>query len=151
MRAAARCDGDRLEREARLVGVAEVVDVELLDARAAVGDVHGEPERLELADGLAHRGDARAERARELLEPQRRARGELAREDALAQLGGRGIGQCRDAGSHIQAGCHRTPSYPVDHVSQVGGKPFPSLNRRRRVWASASLRTATTTTVLEFP
>ena len=85
-------DGHRLEREARLVGVAEVVDVELLDARAAVGDVHGEPERLELAHRLAHRRDARAERARELLEPQRSARLELAREDALAQLGRRGIG-----------------------------------------------------------
>ena len=84
--------GQRLERQARLVGVAQVGDVELLDPRAAVRDVHREPQRLELAHGLAHGGDARAERARELLEPQRSARLELAREDPLAQLGRRGIG-----------------------------------------------------------
>ena len=85
-------DGERLEREPRLVGVAQVGDVEFLDARAAVRDVHGESERLELAHRLAHGGDARAERARQLLEAQGRARLELAREDPLAQLGRRGIG-----------------------------------------------------------
>ena len=109
-------DRHRLERQTRLVGVAQVVDVELLDARAAVGDVHGEAEGLELAHRLAHRRDARAERARKLLEPQRSPRLELAREDALAQLGRRRIGEGRDARTHIETGCHDRPSYPVDHV-----------------------------------
>ena len=45
-----------------------------------------EPERLELPHGLADRGDAHAERPGQLVEPQRRARPELAEDDRLAQL-----------------------------------------------------------------
>ena len=96
-------DRDRLEREPRFVGIAEVVDVELLDTRAAVRHMHCEAQRLELADGL---------RTGEMLVPSERGAPpaaaerptELAREDALAQFGRRRIGQCRDAGLHIQAG-----------------------------------------------
>ncbi len=81
-----------LEGEPHLVGVAEVVDGELAHARTAMGHVHGEPEALELAHCLAHRGDAHAERARKLLEAQRRARRELAGEDRLLQVHHRRLG-----------------------------------------------------------
>ena len=56
------------------------------------GHVHGEPEALELAHCLAHRRDAHAQGARELLEPQRRARCELAGEDRLLQVHHRRLG-----------------------------------------------------------
>jgi hypothetical protein len=113
------CHRHRLEREACLVGVAQIVDVELLDARATVGDMDGEPERLELSHGLADRRDARAERARELLEPQRTARLELAREDPLTQLGRRRVRQRCDPCLHVEARRHRDPMLPADHVSSL--------------------------------
>ena len=50
-----------------------------------VRHVLGEPERLELADGLADRRDAHPERAGEILEAERRAGRQLAEDDRLAQ------------------------------------------------------------------
>ena len=47
--------------------------------------VLGEAERLELPHRLADRRDAHAERAGQVLEPERRARRQLAEDDRLAQ------------------------------------------------------------------
>jgi hypothetical protein len=85
--------GQRLERQPRLVRVPQIVHREPADAGAAVRDVLGEAEHLELPDGLADGHRAHVERARELLEAQRRARRELAVEDRLLQLHGRLLGQ----------------------------------------------------------
>ena len=85
-------DGECLQHEANLEQVAEVVDVEGQHAGALVGDVLGEAERLELAHRLANGGNAHAERARQLVEPQRRPRLQLAQDDRLAQLLERELG-----------------------------------------------------------
>ena len=72
-------DGQRLEREPRLVSVVQVLDRKLADPRTAVRDVHRETQALQLAHRLANRGDAHPERAGELLEAKRRPRRQLAR------------------------------------------------------------------------
>ena len=64
----------RLEGEPDREQLAQLLDVEPHHLRAVVGHVLGEPEGLELADGLADRRDAHAERAGEILEPERRPR-----------------------------------------------------------------------------
>jgi len=51
-----------------------------------VGHVLGEAERLELTHRLADRRDAHAQRAGQLIEPERRPGGQFAEDDRLAQL-----------------------------------------------------------------
>ena len=57
-----------------------------------VRDVLGEPERLQLTYSLSDRRDAHTERAREILEAQRRPGRELAHDDRFAQAFERGFG-----------------------------------------------------------
>ena len=57
-----------------------------------VRDVLCEPQRLELADGLADGRDAHAELAGEVLEPQGRSGRQLTHDDRLAQAFQRGLG-----------------------------------------------------------
>ena len=78
--------GKRLEGQADLEEVAELVDVEVEDTGTLVRDVLREPERLELPDGLTDRRDAHPERACELVEAERGARGQVAEDDRLAEL-----------------------------------------------------------------
>ena len=61
--------GHRLEREAHLEEVAQLLHVDRDDLGAVMGHVLGEPERLQLPDGLADGRDAHAERGRQILEP----------------------------------------------------------------------------------
>ena len=84
--------GERLQREADREQLPHLLDVDPHHLRAVVRDVLGEPERLELADGLADRRDAHAERAGEILEPERGPWVQLAEDDRLAQPLERGLG-----------------------------------------------------------
>ena len=88
----------RLEGEPDREQLAQLLDVEPHDLRPVVGHVLGQAERLELPDRLADRGDAHPERAGEILEPERRARRQLAEDDRLAQTleGGLGHGAVPD-------------------------------------------------------
>ena len=82
----------RLEREPDREQLAQLLDVEPHHLRAVMRDVLRETQRLELADGFADRRDAHPERAGEILEPQRRARRQLAEDDRLPQPLERGFG-----------------------------------------------------------
>ncbi len=89
---AARRTASPLEGEPDGEELAQLLDVEPGDLGAVVGDVLREPERLEFSHGLPHGRDARAERLGNVLEAQRRARGELAEDDRLAQTLERSLG-----------------------------------------------------------
>jgi hypothetical protein len=78
--------GDRLEAEANLEEVAQVVGIEVEHLRALVGHVLREAERLELAHRLADRRDAHAEGPGQLVQAERGPGRELAEDDRLAQL-----------------------------------------------------------------
>jgi sugar phosphate isomerase/epimerase len=85
----ARCGApnrQRLQDESHLEQITEIVDVERQHPGALVGHVLGETQRLELPQGFADRRDAHPERARELVQPQRRARLQLPEDDRLAKL-----------------------------------------------------------------
>jgi hypothetical protein len=77
--------GHRLERQPDREQLPQLLDVEAHHLRAVMRDVLGEPERLQLPNRLPDRRDAHPERAREILESQRRSRGQLAEDDRLAQ------------------------------------------------------------------
>jgi len=82
---------ERLEDEPDLVRVAQVVERQLADAGAAVRHVYGQTQALETPDRLPDRRDAHAEPLGELLEPEGCARGQLAREDRVLELGESGL------------------------------------------------------------
>ena len=77
--------GVRLDQRADVVEVAQVVAIEGLDHRAAVGLDLDQAVRLELQQRLADRRPARAEPLRERLRPQPLTGLELALEDGLLQ------------------------------------------------------------------
>ena len=138
---AAGGEADRrgLEQEPRRVGVAQVVLRDAADARAAVGDVLGEPEALELAHRLADRHRAHVERARQRLEAERRARRELPAEDRLLQVGQRALGQGAmpsvRARDHEALSLTRPRDLIKDRTRACGASPRrdrASLHRRGR-------------------
>ena len=128
-----------LEQQPSRVGVAQVLDRDAADARAAMGDVLGEPEALELAHGLADRHRAHVERARQRLEPERRARRELPAEDRLLQVGQRALGQGAmpsvRARDHEALSLTRPRDLIKDRTRACGASPRrdrASLHRRGR-------------------
>ena len=78
-------DGERLEREARLVDLGEVGDRELGHAGAAVGDVLDEAGAVEPAQRLSDRHRAHPERLAELLDREPLAGRELAGDDRVVE------------------------------------------------------------------
>ena len=92
-RSAARRTASPSSASAHVVRVPQVVDRQRAHARAAVRDVLGEPEPLELPHGLAHRHRAHVQRLREPREPERLAGRQLAGQDRLLELGDRLLGE----------------------------------------------------------
>ena len=111
--------------------------------------VLGEPERLELAHRLPDRRDAHPERAREILEPQRRAGRQLAHDDRLAQAlqgglrhrpvpDGGAFGDRQGVSTEAEREPHLIRCQTRDTIQPGGSRGVPSLGERRVVASAAA-------------